>query len=113
VNSEGKVVMENIRASRNIMYKVSVDIQRVLQRAKGKRSNTSVGFLEIHPMRVSRYEKRYNSDGMEALVREPKKGPVRTDAASCSRRGLSMKGTEGPRFSRADWKWYWRMQGPV
>jgi hypothetical protein len=53
VNAEDKILMENIRASRNIMHKVAVGIQSVLQRTKGKRSNTRAGFLEIHPMRVA------------------------------------------------------------
>jgi hypothetical protein len=76
VNAEDKVVMENIRASVNIMHKVAVGIKSVLQRAKGKRSNTSAGFLEIHLTRVSRDEKRYNSGGLEALVREPGKAGI-------------------------------------
>jgi transposase len=75
LNGEDKVLMEHILANGNIKHKFAVRIQTVLHRANGKMTNDIACFLGIHPVTVSGYVKRYNSGGIEALVRDKTRKP--------------------------------------
>jgi transposase len=75
LNAEDQALMENILAAGKIAHKFAVRIQTVLHRAKGKATNDIACFLEIHPMTVSVYVNRYNSGGIEALVRDKTRKP--------------------------------------
>jgi transposase len=75
LNAEDKALMENILAAGKRAHKFAIRIQTVSHRANGKTANDIACFLGIHPMTVSGYVKRYNSGGIEALVRDKIRKP--------------------------------------
>jgi transposase len=80
LNEEDKDLMKHILAAGNIKHKFAIRVQCVLHRANGKGTNEIAEFLGIHPMTVSLYAKRYNTGGIEALIRDktrkPGKAPI-------------------------------------
>ncbi|GHV21611.1 IS630 family transposase [Spirochaetia bacterium] len=70
-----KKIMENILAAGKIEHKFAVRIQTVLHRADGKPTNSIAEFFGIIPSTVSNYVKRYNSGGVEALIRDKTRKP--------------------------------------
>jgi transposase len=75
LNAEDKDLMEKILAAGTIRHKFAVRLQAVLHRANGKGTNDIAGFLGIHPMTVSLYVKRYNTGGLDALIRDKTRKP--------------------------------------
>jgi transposase len=67
--------MEIILAAGKIKHKFAVRLQTVLHRANGKGTNEIAEFLGIHPMTVSLYVRRYNTGGIEALIRDKTRKP--------------------------------------
>jgi hypothetical protein len=80
LNAKDEYLMENILAAGRIKHKFAVRLLTGLNRAKGKGTNEIAAILEIHPMTVSLYVKRYNAGGIQSLVadktRKPGKAPI-------------------------------------
>ncbi|MDR2802827.1 MAG: helix-turn-helix domain containing protein [Treponema sp.] len=81
--------MEHILANGNIKHKFAVRIQTVLYRANGKKTNDIACFLGIHPVTVSGYVKRYNSGGIEALVRDKTRKPGKVSISDYGKTGFA------------------------
>jgi len=75
LNSEDKYLMEKLLTAGHIQYKYAVRLQTVLLRAKGKGTGGIAEFLGIHQSTVSLYINRYNTDGIDALLRDKTRKP--------------------------------------
>lgn len=66
-----------------IQHKYAVRIQTVLNRAEGRSTNDTAAALGLHIITVSRYVRRFNEGGVEALLRDktrkPGKEPISTE----------------------------------
>jgi transposase len=80
INAEDKDLMEKLLSAGHIEYKYAIRLQTVLLRAKGKGTGAISEFLGIHQSTVSLYINRYNTFGIESLVkdktRKPGKKPI-------------------------------------
>jgi len=76
-------LMEAMLSSGHIRHKHAVRIQTVLSRAKGNTSGDTAKVLGLNANDVSRYVKRYNDGGLEALIcdktRKPGTEPISDD----------------------------------
>jgi transposase len=80
LNPEDKKLMENLLSTGHIQYKFAVRLQTILLRARGKGTAEIAEFLGIHQSTVSLYINRYNTNGIESLLkdktRKPGKKPI-------------------------------------
>ena len=67
--------MEELLKAGHIEYKYAVRLQTVLNRAKGFSTNRVASFLGINLNSVSNYVKRYNTGGVEALLKDKTRKP--------------------------------------
>ena len=83
LNKEDKDLMEKLLSAGHIEYKYAVRLQTVLLRAKGKGTAEISDFLGIHISTISLYINRYNTYGIDALLkdktRKPGKEPISQD----------------------------------
>ena len=83
LNSEDKELMEKLLSAGHIEYKYAVRLQTVLLRAKGKGTGEISDFLGIHQSTVGLYINRYNTYGINSLLRDmtrkPGKEPISQD----------------------------------
>jgi len=83
LNQEDKELMEKLLSAGHIEHKYAVRLQTLLLRAKGKGTGEISDFLGIHPSTVGLYINRYNSYGIESLLkdrtRKPGKKPIPQD----------------------------------
>jgi len=83
INAEDKDLMEKLLNAGHIEHKYAVRLQTVLLRARDKGTNEIADFLGIHPSTVSLYINRYNTLGIESLLkdktRKPGKEPINPD----------------------------------
>ena len=83
INPEYKDLMEKLLAAGHIKHKYAVRLQTVLLRAKGKGTGEISEFLGIHQSTVSLYINRYNTHGIDSLLRDktrkPGKQPISRD----------------------------------
>jgi len=75
LNAEDKDLMEKLLSSGHIQHKFAVRLRTVLLRAKGKGTDDISEFLGIHPASVSSYINRYNSGGLDSLLRDKTRKP--------------------------------------
>lgn len=79
-SDEEITMMESILAEGRISHKYAVRVQTILNRAQGRSTNDIAAFLHIDPVTVSRYVRRFNEGGVNALLRDksrkPGKAPV-------------------------------------
>jgi transposase len=80
LNSEDKNLMEKLLSAGRIEHKYAVRLQTILLRDKGKGTVDISEFLGIHQSTVSLYINRYNTFGIESLLkdktRKPGKKPI-------------------------------------
>lgn len=80
VNAEQIELMESILAAGDVQHKFAVRLQVVLNRARKKSTNDIAAILGIDIVTVSRYVRRFNEGGVEALLRDktrkPGKAPI-------------------------------------
>ncbi len=73
-------LMEKILAVGSIQHKYAVRLQTVLSRAKNRSTNDTAAFIGINVITVSRYVRRFNEGGINALLsdktRLPGKQPI-------------------------------------
>ena len=73
-------LMDKILSAGNLQHKYAVRLQTVCNRAKGKTTNDTASFLGINIVTVSRYVHRFNTGGIESLLRDktrlPGKAPI-------------------------------------
>jgi transposase len=83
LNSEDKELMEKLLSAGHIEHKYAVRLQTILLRARNKGTREISEFLSIHQSTVGLYINRYNTYGIESLVkdktRKPGKEPVSQD----------------------------------
>jgi len=83
VSEEEIQFMQAILAKGDIKHKYAVRIQAVINRAKGTTTTTTATILGLHAVTVSRYVRRYNEGGVDALLRDrtrkPGKAPISTE----------------------------------
>jgi len=75
--------MEKILAVGSIQHKYAVRLQTVLSRARNRSTNDTAAFIRINIVTVSRYVRRFNEGGINALLsdktRLPGKKPISDD----------------------------------
>ena len=80
LNFEDKLLMEKLLSAGHIKHKYALRLQTVLLRAKGKGTGEISEFLGIHRSTVGLYINRYNTHGLNFLLRDrtrkPGKEPV-------------------------------------
>jgi len=73
-------LMNKILSAGNLQHKYAIRLQTVLNRAKGKTTNDTASFLGINIVTVSRYVHRFNTGGIESLLKDktrlPGKAPI-------------------------------------
>ncbi len=73
-------LMNKILSTGNLQHKYAIRLQTVLNRAKGKTTNDTASFLGINIVTVSRYVHRFNTGGIESLLKDktrlPGKAPI-------------------------------------
>jgi transposase len=74
-SDEEITLMESILAKGEVAHKYAVRIQTVLNRARGLSTNDVALFLSIDPVTVSRYVRRFNDGGVNALLRDKSRKP--------------------------------------
>ena len=83
LNAEDKELMEKLLSAGHIEYKYAVRLQTILLRKKGKGTGEISEFLGIHQSTVSLFINRYNTYGIESLLkdktRKPGKKPIGQD----------------------------------
>jgi transposase len=67
--------MKKLLSAGHIEHKFAVRLQTILLRAQGEKSGDIARFLGIHISTASLYIKRYNTNGIEALVRDKTRKP--------------------------------------
>jgi len=81
--AEDLAFMERILDKGDIKYKYAVRIQTVLNRAQGRSTNDTAAALGLSIITISRYVRRYNEGGVQALLkdktRKPGKEPISTE----------------------------------
>jgi len=75
INSEDIELMEKLLSAGRIEHKYAVRLQTVLLRAKGKGTCEIIDFLGIHQSTVSLYINRYNTYGIDSLLRDKTRKP--------------------------------------
>ena len=75
INSEDKDLMEKLLSAGHVEHKYAVRLQTVLLRTKGKGTGEISEFLGIHPSTVSLYINRYNTYGIDSLLRDKTRKP--------------------------------------
>lgn len=78
VTPEDIELMESILAEGRILHKFAVRIQTVLNRARNIPGKTTAEVLGINVVTVSRHVNRYNTGGVEALLRDKTRKPGKT-----------------------------------
>jgi transposase len=80
LDTEDKEMMERLLAGGQIKHKYAVRLQAVLNRAKGKGADETAEYLNIHFNTATQYVRRYNTGGIESLLRDktrkPGKAPI-------------------------------------
>ena len=67
--------METILRTGHIAHKYGVRVQTVINRVRGRSTNETAAFLGINAVTVSRYVRRFNDGGVEALLRDKSRKP--------------------------------------
>lgn len=67
--------MESVLEKGQIAHKYAVRVQAVINRARGRSTNEIASFLGIDPVTVSRYVRRFNDGGVNALLRDKSRKP--------------------------------------
>lgn len=75
LNPEDKELMEKLLSAGHIEHKFAIRLQTVLLRAKGKGSSEIAEFLGVNISTVSTYIKRYNTYGIDSLLRDKTRKP--------------------------------------
>ena len=75
LNPEDKVLMERLLAAGHIQHKFAVRLQTILLRTKGKGTGEISEFLGIHQSTVGLYINRYNTYGIDSLLRDKTRKP--------------------------------------
>jgi len=89
INSEDKDLMEKLLPAGHIQHKYAVRLQTVLLRAKGKGTSAISEFLGIHPSTVSLYINRYNTYGIDSLLRDKTRKPGKEPVSREIKNGIS------------------------
>jgi len=75
LNVEDKDLMEKLLNAGRIEYKYALRLQTILLRARGKGTGEIADFLGIHQSTVSLFINRYNSCGIDALLKDKTRNP--------------------------------------
>ena len=75
LNADDKKLMESLLRSGHIEHKYAVRLQTVLHRASGKPPTEVAEYLGIHSNSITGYVKRYNTYGIDSLLRDKTRKP--------------------------------------
>jgi transposase len=75
LNNDDKDLMKKLLSAGHIEHKFAVRLQTILLRAQGEKSGDIARFLGRHISTVSLYINRYNTNGIEALIRDKTRKP--------------------------------------
>jgi transposase len=75
INADDKTLMEDLLRSGHIEHKYAVRLQTVLHRAGGKSPTEIAEYLGININSVTAYVKRYNTYGIDLLLRDKTRKP--------------------------------------
>jgi transposase len=89
ISKEEKEVLKKLLSTGNIKHKYAVRLQTVLNRDCGKSTNDTAAFLGINIITVSRYIKRFNEGGLEALLRDKTRKPGKQPISEETKQELS------------------------
>jgi transposase len=75
LNADDKELMESLLRSGHIEHKYAVRLQTVVHRTNGKSPTEIAEYLGIHVNSVTAYVKRYNTYGIDSLLRDKTRKP--------------------------------------
>jgi hypothetical protein len=108
LSPEDKGLMEKLLLAGHIEHKYAVRLQTVLLRAKGKGTSEISEFLGIHQSTVGLFINRYNTFGIESLLKDKsrKPGDKRPDMPPCMQRKTKKPDPlELPDVGKKGWNW--------